>query len=75
MVGKMKGKSAAAKMVNNTIDMVNEWGIMCDTYEPGCACCEAWRLFNPASSAIPTSEAVRLACASAVGNQKERSKA
>jgi hypothetical protein len=26
--------------------MVEHWGVKCDTFEPECACCKAWALFD-----------------------------
>jgi len=34
------------KIAEPLVQMVDYWGPECDDFDPGCACCQAWQLFN-----------------------------
>lgn len=55
------------RILEDTDKMFKEFGEQCKDYEPGCACCEGWRLFYNNNYKIPTDKEVFDACRNAQG--------
>jgi hypothetical protein len=41
-----------AAVIEGTKRMLDWWGERCPEYEPGCPCCEAWKIFD-ATKTVP----------------------
>ena len=48
----------AAHVTMLTEAVEHHWGERCSTYEPGCACCDAWQAIDALNVAAPHSEDV-----------------
>jgi hypothetical protein len=52
-------------MIAAGLRTMREWGVECRDYEPLCACCQAWRLFNQ-THRFPTDQQVEAAITEAM---------